>query len=109
MRAGEDTDLHQNDVLWYYDWASSSLTRFLSTPYGSETTSPYFYPNINGWAYITAVVQHPYGESDEEQMCATASFFCLHFDLNTSVPVVSLDQHLPVSVAPGHNCWPCMQ
>lgn len=47
---GEDTDGHQNDVLWYYDMTVSppTLTRFLSTPYGSETTSPYWYPNING-------------------------------------------------------------
>eukprot|EP00892_Ulva_mutabilis_P001300 jgi/Ulvmu1/11170/UM072_0006.1 len=65
---GEDTDAHQNDVIWYFDLSTSSLTRMLSTPYGSETTSPYWYPNINGWAYIMAVVQHPYGESDEERV-----------------------------------------
>ena len=69
LPAGEDTDEHQNDAMWYYDFKDGSLTRFLTTPYGSETTSPYWYPNINGWAYLTAVVQHPYGESDEDQMC----------------------------------------
>ena len=65
---GEDTGTgHQNDVLWAYSFADGSMTRILSTPYGAETTSPYWYNNINGWTYITAVVQHPYGESDFEQ------------------------------------------
>ena len=66
---GEDTGSgHQNDVIWAYDLDAGKLTRILSTPYGSETTSPYFYPNINGWAYIMGVVQHPYGESDEDKL-----------------------------------------
>jgi uncharacterized protein len=46
---------------------TKALTRILSTPYGSETTSPYYYPNINGWAYLMTVVQHPYGESDMDK------------------------------------------
>lgn len=62
---GEDTGSgHQNDVIWAYDFTSEALTRIQTTPYGAETTSPYWYPNINGWAYMTSVVQHPYGESD---------------------------------------------
>jgi secreted PhoX family phosphatase len=65
---GEDTGSgHQNDVIWAYSFADGSMTRIFSTPYGSETTSPYFFHNLNGWTYITAVVQHPYGESDLEQ------------------------------------------
>lgn len=64
---GEDTDRHQNDVIWKYDLADSKLTRLQTTPYGSETTSLYWYPNVNGWAYIMSVVQHPYGESDEDK------------------------------------------
>eukprot|EP00958_Prasinococcus_capsulatus_P029147 scaffold7338_cov430-Prasinococcus_capsulatus_cf.AAC.1 len=47
---------------------SGELTRIFTTPYGSETTSPYFYPNINGFAYFTAVIQHPYGESDQAEV-----------------------------------------
>jgi uncharacterized protein len=62
---GEDTSYHQNDVLWAYNLADGTMKRIQTTPYGSETTSPYWYPNINGWAYLTSVVQHPYGESDE--------------------------------------------
>lgn len=63
---GEDTGSgHQNDIVWSYDLRSRELTRVLTTPYGSETTSPYWYPNINGWGYLMAVIQHPYGESDK--------------------------------------------
>lgn len=62
---GEDTyPGHQNDVIWAYNFADASLTRIQTTPYGAETTSPYWYPNINGWSYLMSVVQHPYGESD---------------------------------------------
>ncbi|PHR65211.1 alkaline phosphatase PhoX [Alcanivorax sp.] len=69
---GEDTGSgHQNDVIWSLNLDevdatdfSAGLTRIQTTPYGSETTSPYWYPNVNGFAYLMSVVQHPYGESD---------------------------------------------
>ena len=65
---GEDSgDGHQNDVIWAYDFDAKSLTRIQTTPYGAETTSPYWYPNINGWSYLMSVVQHPYGESDDDK------------------------------------------
>jgi secreted PhoX family phosphatase len=64
---GEDTgDGHQNDAVWSYDMVERTLTRIFTTPYGSETTSPYWYPNINGFAYLKVVVQHPFGEADAE-------------------------------------------
>jgi secreted PhoX family phosphatase len=66
---GEDTGSgHQNDLIWSYNLSNDKLTRIQTTPYGSETTSPYFYPDINGYAYIMSVVQHPYGESDQNQL-----------------------------------------
>lgn len=66
---GEDTGSgHQNDAIWYYDFEDGSLTRIFTTPYGSETTSPYWYPNVNGYAYMMSVVQHPYGESDQDKI-----------------------------------------
>lgn len=65
---GEDTGRHQNDMIWAYNTESELLTRIQTTPYGSETTSPYFYPNINGYAYMTSVVQHPFGESDQDAL-----------------------------------------
>ena len=66
---GEDTETgHQNDAVWAYDLGSKSLTRIETTPYGSETTSVYAYPDVNGHAYVMSVVQHPYGESDEDKL-----------------------------------------
>jgi len=65
---GEDTGSgHQNDVIWAYNLKTAELTRIQTTPYGSETTSPYWYPDINGWSYMMSVVQHPYGESDSDK------------------------------------------
>lgn len=66
---GEDTgDGHQNDAIWAYSVKEDKLTRILTTPYGSETTSPYLYPNVGGHGYLITVVQHPYGESDEDKL-----------------------------------------
>ncbi len=67
---GEDTGNHQNDMIWAYNLKTKALTRIQTTPYGSETTSPYFYPNINGWGYLMSVIQHPYGESDQSKLPA---------------------------------------
>jgi len=65
---GEDTSYHQNDMIWAYHLKDKKLTRIQTTPYGSETTSPYYYPNINGFGYLMSVVQHPYGESDQDKV-----------------------------------------
>ncbi|TPV96964.1 MAG: DUF839 domain-containing protein [Myxococcales bacterium FL481] len=65
---GEDTAAHQNDIIWELDLERDQLVRIQTTPYGSETTSPYWYPNIGGYGYITSVVQHPYGESDQDKL-----------------------------------------
>jgi hypothetical protein len=65
---GEDTGTgHQNDALWSYNLETKALTRILTTPYGAETTSPYVNTKINGFGYMTTVVQHPYGESDTDK------------------------------------------
>jgi len=69
---GEDTGSHQNDLIWIYDLASGAMTRIGSTPYGSETTSPYWY-TIGDWQYMTFVVQHPYGESDQNMLAEAAA------------------------------------
>ncbi len=73
---GEDTGSgHQNDMVWALDLASmkegdskAGLTRIQTTPYGSESTGLYWYPDINGFAYLMSVVQHPYGESDQDKI-----------------------------------------
>ncbi len=65
LAIGEDTGYHPNDFVWAYDVVSGNLTRILSTPYGSETTSPYW-ETINGKTYLTVVTQHPYGEVEND-------------------------------------------
>ena len=66
---GEDTETgHQNDAVWAYDVIGDKLTRIETTPYGAETTSVYVYPNVGGNAYLMSVIQHPYGESDEDKL-----------------------------------------
>ncbi len=65
---GEDTGSgHQNDYIWSFNTDKKKLTRIETTPYGSETTSLYFINNIKGNGYIMSVVQHPYGESDQDK------------------------------------------
>eukprot|EP00798_Chlamydomonas_sp_ICE-L_P025897 gene25897-11570_t len=64
---GEDTGTVEHDSLWEYDLRTKTLKRIFSTPYGAETTSPYWYDDINDWSYLTAAIQHPYGESAREK------------------------------------------
>jgi hypothetical protein len=60
---------HVSGPLWRaYNLDKKELTRIQTTPYGSETTSPYFYPNINGFSYLMSVIQHPFGESDQDEL-----------------------------------------
>jgi len=62
LAIGEDTSSHPNDFVWAYDVTSGNLTRILSTPYGSETTSPFWEKDVKGYDYLTVVTQHPFGE-----------------------------------------------
>lgn len=62
---GEDTGSHQNDAMWAVNVVDRKMTRIFTTPYGSETTSPYWFPDIGGYGYLMSVIQHPYGESDQ--------------------------------------------
>ena len=63
--AEDATSGHENDALWAYHVDDGELIRIMTTPYGAESTSPYFYPNINEFAYLTSVVQHPFDETEE--------------------------------------------
>ncbi|TLP39167.1 alkaline phosphatase PhoX [Arcobacter arenosus] len=69
---GEDTGAHQIDYIWAYNVKTKDITRILTSPYGSETTSPFWYPNIGGNAYMTTVIQHPFGESDKDKKDSAA-------------------------------------
>jgi secreted PhoX family phosphatase len=64
----EDSFAHQNNFIWAYNIKSKKLTKILSSPYGSETTSIYYYPNIKGFSYLMSVIQHPFGERDMEKI-----------------------------------------
>lgn len=66
LTIGEDTSKHENNIIWAYDLSSGNLTRIMSTPIGAETTSPFWYTNVNGWGYMTAVTQHPDTDSDDK-------------------------------------------
>ena len=78
---GEDTVTgHQNDLIWIFDLPTGAMTRIASTPYGSETTSPYWF-TVGDWDYMSYVIQHPYGESDQAMLIEAANsgicvFFC---------------------------------
>lgn len=61
----EDTSNHEIDMIWAYDIADGGLTRIQSTPYGSETTAAYWYPDINGWGYLSSIVQDPFGDAKD--------------------------------------------
>ncbi|MBN2816589.1 MAG: choice-of-anchor I family protein [Campylobacterales bacterium] len=62
---GEDTSSHINNMIWAYDIENGSLVRTFTTPLGAETTSPFWYENINGYGYMTAVTQHPDADTAE--------------------------------------------
>ena len=62
LMIAEDTSERPIDMVWAYDLRAGTLDRILTTPYGGENTSIYGYTNINGWAYIKNVIQHPFGD-----------------------------------------------
>ena len=65
----EDTGAgHQNDMIWSYNLKTKKLTRIQTSPYGSETTSPYVYKDINGFGYLMSVIQHPYHGNDKYRL-----------------------------------------
>jgi len=56
----EDTTYHYNNILWLYDLEKRELVgRIGATPDLAEVCSPYFYPDVGGFSYITMVLQHP--------------------------------------------------
>ncbi len=64
----EDSDgRHENDAIWAFDMGTSKLTRIMTVPVGAEASGVYWYPNINGHGYLTAVVQHPFGNDVEKR------------------------------------------
>ncbi|MDG6777112.1 DUF839 domain-containing protein [Thiomicrorhabdus sp. zzn3] len=56
---GEDSDRHRNNFVWSFDPYQQTLTRIFSAPQGAEATSTFWHGDINGYAYLTLVTQHP--------------------------------------------------
>lgn len=71
---GEDTGLHQIDYVWAFNQKTKKLTRIQTSPFGSETTSVFWYPDINNHGYMMSVLQHPYGESDKDKAKSKEDF-----------------------------------
>ncbi len=62
----EDTGgWRHNDSIWAYDVGREKLTRIMQMPPGAEASGIYWYPNINGFDYLSAVIQHPYAEGSK--------------------------------------------
>ena len=61
----EDSGRHEIDVIWAYDVESGELTRIQTTPYAAETTGVYWYRDINGWGYLSSVIQTPFGDPED--------------------------------------------
>lgn len=66
---GEDGSgtAHQSDFMWHWNPKNGELTRLLSSPYGAEVTSTWTH-HIGSCSLVQAVVQHPYGESDQTKV-----------------------------------------
>ena len=108
---GEDTSSHQNDLVWIYDFASGAMTRIASTPYGSETTSPYWH-TLGDYSYMTYVVQHPYGESDAGMAASAPAMVSTEFSCLGSVTtawircVLSMNGQPYRFLLPAESCVP---
>ena len=62
---GEDGGEHENNMIWAFNVKSEELTRIMTTPLDAETTSPFWYRDVNGFGYMTAVAQHPMKKVDD--------------------------------------------
>eukprot|EP00611_Tribonema_gayanum_P009038 TRINITY_DN1874_c0_g1_i1.p1 TRINITY_DN1874_c0_g1~~TRINITY_DN1874_c0_g1_i1.p1 ORF type:complete len:402 (-),score=138.40 TRINITY_DN1874_c0_g1_i1:668-1873(-) len=62
LMVAEDTKSHVNNMLWAASLSTGAgpLTRVLTAVVGAEITGVYWHGDINGCAYLTASIQHPY-------------------------------------------------
>ena len=79
---GEDTGTRRTDYVWEYTFPTAAgstsspaggiLTPIFTTMYGAESTSPYW-QKVGNNGYLSLVVQHPYGESDNSFAATSTS------------------------------------
>ena len=60
LLVAEDTPAHRNNVLWAHDVRTDALTRVLAAPRGGEVTGIHWIPDLDGFAYLTLAIQHPW-------------------------------------------------
>ncbi len=65
LLVAEDSDYHENNMAWAYDFSTGQLTRIQTAPLGAEITSFDYYPNINGHGYLMSVIQHPFDDHED--------------------------------------------
>ncbi len=75
LSIGEDTSYHKNNIVWAYDVENGALTRTFTTPTAAETTSPFWYKNVNGYGYQTLVTQHPIDDDNSSNYLAEEESF----------------------------------
>lgn len=68
LLVGEDGSRHKRNKAWAWSVRDKSLTPVAIMPPQAEATSLYWYPNINGHAYMMLVAQHPYGQTPQAQL-----------------------------------------
>lgn len=74
LTIGEDTGSHKNNMVWAFDVENGSLKRMFTTPIEAESTSAFWHKNINGYGYMTAVTQHPAGDTSESYISVIGPF-----------------------------------
>ncbi len=99
---GEDTDRHENNMIWVYDPADGSLKRFGYTPLGAEVTGLYI--GKDGTLFFN--VQHP-NPTNLYPYNASVIGAVVGFNANTDdfeeIPVPEGDAKLVAGVAAGKH------
>lgn len=68
----EDGSGHVNNALWKYNLEEKTLERLATVPTYAEISSPYFYPDINGFSYLTFSNRNEEYDDDKK---ATLEYF----------------------------------
>jgi len=92
---GEDTGKHENNIVWAYNTDTKALTRIFTTPLDAETTSPFWYKDLNGFGYLSVVTQHPMGDQETDSINKESSIgYVGPFNFSS---VASIDTTQPIA------------
>lgn len=90
--AEDSNDEHENNAVWAYDVGRQRLTRIMTVAQGAEASGVYWHQNINGFSYLSAIMQHPFGEAGKGGGAKPPSD-----DPRFTAPVVGLIGPFPVA------------